>query len=137
MAARGRARAWNIEGDDPTLAGSREAVHDIVRVCVHSRDRPFQVDLLPLSAEARARGFARARSVNFDNYDRLAVVSMQLGNLEDALEQLRQATRLEQSVYLYDDLGLAYFNLNRLDEADRQRNFHRPPRPNPSITVPL
>ena len=51
-------------------------------------------------------------------YDRLAVVSMQLGNLEEALEQLRQATRLEQSVYLYDDLGLAYFNLNRLDEAE-------------------
>ena len=51
-------------------------------------------------------------------YDRLAVVSMQLGNLEEALEQLQQATRLEQSMYLYDDLGLAYFNLNRLDEAE-------------------
>ena len=51
-------------------------------------------------------------------YDRLAVVSMQLGNLEEGLEQLQQATRLEQSMYLYDDLGLAYFNLNRLDEAE-------------------
>jgi tetratricopeptide (TPR) repeat protein len=51
-------------------------------------------------------------------YDRLAVVSMQLGNFEEALEQLRQATRLEQSVYMYADLGLAYVNLNRLDEAE-------------------
>jgi DNA-binding winged helix-turn-helix (wHTH) protein/tetratricopeptide (TPR) repeat protein len=51
-------------------------------------------------------------------YERLAVISMQLGNYEEALEQSRQAVRLEQSAYLYSDLGLAYVNLNRLDEAE-------------------
>jgi eukaryotic-like serine/threonine-protein kinase len=51
-------------------------------------------------------------------YERLAVISMQLGNHEEALEQSRQAVRLEQSAYLYSDLGLGYVNLNRLDEAE-------------------
>ena len=43
---------------------------------------------------------------------------MQLGNHEEALEQLRQETRLDPSNFDITDLGLAYVNLNRLDEAE-------------------
>jgi serine/threonine protein kinase/tetratricopeptide (TPR) repeat protein len=51
-------------------------------------------------------------------YDDLATVSMQLGNYEEALEQLRQEKRVDPINYVIDDLGLAYVNLNRLDEAE-------------------
>ncbi len=51
-------------------------------------------------------------------YERLAVILAQLGNHEGALGQIRQAVRLEQSVYNYSDLGLFYVNLNKLDEAE-------------------
>jgi serine/threonine protein kinase/tetratricopeptide (TPR) repeat protein len=51
-------------------------------------------------------------------YDDLATVSMQLGNYEEALEQLRQEKRVDPINYTIDDLGLAYVNLNRLDEAE-------------------
>ena len=51
-------------------------------------------------------------------YDDLATVSMQLGNYEEALEQLRQEARLDPSNFDITDLGLAYVNLNRLDEAE-------------------
>src|SRR5208337_2076690 len=52
-------------------------------------------------------------------YRMLGVVSTVLGNWEKALEEWREALRLEPNmVDNYVDLGVAYATLNRLDEAE-------------------
>ncbi len=52
-------------------------------------------------------------------YNLLGVVSATLGNWETALEEWREALRLDPNVGVkYYDLGVAYMSLNRLDEAD-------------------
>jgi tetratricopeptide (TPR) repeat protein len=52
-------------------------------------------------------------------YRRLASVSYTLGNWEKALEELREALRLEPNIALnYFNLGWVYMALNRLDEAE-------------------
>jgi len=52
-------------------------------------------------------------------YRSLGLISLFLGNWEKALEELREALRLEpNSVYNYRNLGIAYTTLNRLDEAE-------------------
>ncbi len=52
-------------------------------------------------------------------YRRLGVISGFLGNWEKALEEWREALRLEpNSVYSYVNLVRAYMTLNRLDEAE-------------------
>jgi tetratricopeptide (TPR) repeat protein len=52
-------------------------------------------------------------------YSRLSFISMSLGNWEKALEEAREATRLEPNDEItYGDLGYVYGCLNRLDEAD-------------------
>jgi serine/threonine protein kinase/tetratricopeptide (TPR) repeat protein len=52
-------------------------------------------------------------------YRHLGFVSNALGNWEKALEELREALRLEPNhVTNYLNLGVAYTTLNRLDEAD-------------------
>jgi tetratricopeptide (TPR) repeat protein/tRNA A-37 threonylcarbamoyl transferase component Bud32 len=52
-------------------------------------------------------------------YRSLGVISYNLGNWEKALEEFREALRLESNFGgNYDNLGLAYTALNRLDEAE-------------------
>ena len=52
-------------------------------------------------------------------YTRLGIISASLGNWEKALEELREALRLEpNNVFNYVNLGYAYMALNRLDEAE-------------------
>ena len=52
-------------------------------------------------------------------YRNLGIISMTLGNWEKALEEWREALRLEpNSVGSYVNLGFAYTTLNRLDEAE-------------------
>jgi tetratricopeptide (TPR) repeat protein len=52
-------------------------------------------------------------------YVRLGVISAFLGNVEKALEQFREALRLEPNIgYSYLDVGWAYTTLSRLDEAE-------------------
>jgi tetratricopeptide (TPR) repeat protein len=52
-------------------------------------------------------------------YRRLGLISALLGNLEKALEEFREALRLEPNIgYNYLDVGWAYTTLNRLDEAE-------------------
>jgi len=55
---------------------------------------------------------------NFLPYVNLGVISANLGNYEKALEEFREALRLEPNhVTNYSNLGSAYQALNRLDEA--------------------
>ena len=50
----------------------------------------------------------------------LGIISMNLGNHESALEEFREGMRLEPThAAVYVDLGGAYVNLNRLDEAEK------------------
>ena len=52
-------------------------------------------------------------------YRNLGNVSNDLGNLEKALEEYREALRLDPSaIWNYGNLASAYMNLNRLDEAE-------------------
>jgi tetratricopeptide (TPR) repeat protein len=52
-------------------------------------------------------------------YRSLGVISLDLGNREKAVEELREALRLEpNNVFNSRDLGWAYTTLNRLDEAE-------------------
>ena len=52
-------------------------------------------------------------------YGDLGFISADLGNLERALEEFREALRLEpNTVFNYGNLGTAYTALNRLDEAE-------------------
>ncbi|MGA3168760.1 MAG: protein kinase [Terriglobia bacterium] len=52
-------------------------------------------------------------------YIMLGLISAFLGNLEKALEEWREALRLEPNIgYNYLDVGWAYTTLNRLDEAE-------------------
>ena len=52
-------------------------------------------------------------------YRRLGAISARLGNWEKALEEFREALRLEpNNVSNYVNLGLAYKTFNRLDEAE-------------------
>jgi len=54
-----------------------------------------------------------------DPYWSLGLISGTLGNREKALEELREAQRLEpNNGGIYPDLGAAYTALNRLDEAE-------------------
>jgi serine/threonine protein kinase/tetratricopeptide (TPR) repeat protein len=56
---------------------------------------------------------------NFLPYLWLGFVSATLGNWEKALEEWREALRLEpNNVLIYESLGYAYMALNRLDEAE-------------------
>jgi len=49
----------------------------------------------------------------------LGVISTTLGDYEKALEEIRETLRLEPNhTAAYSNLGLAYLNLNRLDEAE-------------------
>jgi tetratricopeptide (TPR) repeat protein len=52
-------------------------------------------------------------------YTALGIISATLGNWEKALEEHREALRLEpNTVFIHRHLGLAYTALNRLDEAE-------------------
>jgi DNA-binding winged helix-turn-helix (wHTH) protein/tetratricopeptide (TPR) repeat protein len=52
-------------------------------------------------------------------YRSLGIISIDLGNWEKALEEFREALRLEPTAAVsYLDLGVAYASLNRLDEAE-------------------
>ena len=52
-------------------------------------------------------------------YRKLGIISGTLGNWEKALEEYREALRLEpNAVYNYVNLGDGYMTLNRLDEAE-------------------
>ena len=52
-------------------------------------------------------------------YANLGFISASLGNWEKALEEAREALRLEPNSEInYVNLGIAYMNLNRLDEAE-------------------
>jgi tetratricopeptide (TPR) repeat protein len=52
-------------------------------------------------------------------YRNLGNISNDLGNLEKALEEYREALRLEpNAIWNYGNLATAYMNLNRLDEAE-------------------
>jgi serine/threonine protein kinase/tetratricopeptide (TPR) repeat protein len=54
-----------------------------------------------------------------NSYANLGFISASLGNLEKALEEGREAVRLEPNSWVrYNNLGSAYQNLNRLDEAE-------------------
>jgi eukaryotic-like serine/threonine-protein kinase len=56
---------------------------------------------------------------NSSPYTDLGIISLNLGNYEKALSELREALRLEPNNFTnYSNLGLAYVNLNRLDEAE-------------------
>jgi serine/threonine protein kinase/tetratricopeptide (TPR) repeat protein len=56
---------------------------------------------------------------NFAPYGNLGAISFNLGNYEKALEEFREALRLEPNdVVNYSNVGGAYQNLNRLDEAE-------------------
>ncbi|MGO9561770.1 MAG: tetratricopeptide repeat-containing serine/threonine-protein kinase [Candidatus Korobacteraceae bacterium] len=56
---------------------------------------------------------------NFWPYALLGVISAELGNWEKALEELREALRLDPNFLVnYMNVGAAYAALNRLDEAE-------------------
>jgi len=56
---------------------------------------------------------------DYSLYDHLGLIHGQLGNLEKALEEHREAMRLEPNAQdIYAGLGNDYVYLNRLDEAE-------------------
>jgi eukaryotic-like serine/threonine-protein kinase len=56
---------------------------------------------------------------NYVPYGNLGIISDNLGNYEKGLTEKQEALRLEpNNVNNYSNLGLAYMNLNRFDEAD-------------------
>ena len=66
-------------------------------------------------AEVRRQTYPR----NYLSYVTLSVISSSLGRWEKALEESREALRLEpNSGGNYNNLGIDYENLNRLDEAE-------------------
>ena len=60
---------------------------------------------------------------DFLPHGNLAVVAGALGDWEKALKEIREALRLEPNNQVsYGNLGVAYANLNRLDDADAAYN---------------
>ena len=60
---------------------------------------------------------------DFLPHGNLAVVAGALGDWEKALKETREALRLEPNNQVsYGNLGVAYANLNRLDDADAAYN---------------
>jgi serine/threonine protein kinase/tetratricopeptide (TPR) repeat protein len=56
---------------------------------------------------------------DFGPYGDQGAISFTLGNWEKGLEEFREAMRLEPNAgALYEDVGYAYMNLNRLEEAE-------------------
>ena len=115
---------WNL--DEPGLAAENARKAYELREKASERERfsieGFYYYNMTGELEKAARTYELWQQTyprNFVPYQNLGVISALLGNHEKAWSEQREALRLEPSaVDNYSNLGLAYVNLNRLDEAE-------------------